>query len=405
MAGAGKTAVIAGTFDTKGAELGYIAGLLAGAGLKTRTIDLSTGGKPVDTDVTAAEVADCHPQGRPAVLDLPDRGESIAAMAIAFEIYTRKTNGIDGMIGAGGSGGTALVAPAMRALPVGLPKVLVSTVASGNVAPYVGPSDIAMIYSVTDVQGLNLISRRILGNAAHALAGMMLWGDAIPTGAGRPALGLTMFGVNTTCVSHIADALQATHDPLVFHATGTGGQAMEKLVDSGLITGVLDLTTTEIADLLVGGIFPAHADRLGAMIRTRVPYVGSCGALDMVNFGARDSVPARFSDRQFLAHNPQVTLMRTTPAENRRIGEWIAARLNQMTGPVRFLIPQGGVSAIDAPGQPFHDPEADAALFDAIETGVTQNQNRAIRRVPHNLNTPEFAEIALAEFRAISGGS
>jgi len=296
----------------------------------------------------------------------------------------------------------ALVAPAMRALPVGLPKVLVSTVASGNVAPYVGPSDIMMVYSVTDVQGLNRISRRVLGNAAHALAGMMLHSDAIPKGADRPAVGLTMFGVTTTCVSHIADALGATSDALVFHATGTGGQSMEKLIDSGLIGAVIDLTTTEIADLLVGGIFPATNDRMGAIIRSQVPYVGSCGALDMVNFGAFDTVPPAFADRVFHIHNPQVTLMRTTPEENHHFGEWIADRLNQMTGPVRFLIPEGGVSAIDAPGQPFHDPTADAALFTAIESGVKQTRDRVVRRVPYNLNTLEFAEIALAEFRTIA---
>jgi len=390
-------AAVAGTFDTKAAELGYIAEQLRAAGVNTRTVDLGTTGTGT-ADVSATEVATFHPDGANAVLGLDDRGAAVAAMAVAFEIYAKHAHWIGGMIGAGGSGGTALVAPAMRALPVGLPKVLVSTVASGNVAPYVGPSDIMMMYSVTDVQGLNRISRRVLGNAAHALAGMMTCD--VPESMYKPAIGLTMFGVTTTCVSHIADALAADHDPLVFHATGTGGQSMEKLVDSGMITGVIDLTTTEIADMIVGGIFPATDDRMGAIIRSGVPYVGSLGALDMVNFGARDTVPDRFKDRQFHIHNPQVTLMRTTADENREFGAWIAERINQMTGPVRFLIPEGGVSAIDAPDEVFHDPEADAALFDALTDGV-RDKSRLIR-LPHNLDTTAFADAALAAYTEIT---
>ena len=288
----------------------------------------------------------------------------------------------------------------MRALPIGIPKILVSTVASGNVAPYVGPSDIAMIYSVTDVQGLNVISARVLGNAAHALVGMIQ--HEIPTVTAKPAIGLTMFGVTTTAVSHIADTLAKDFDPLVFHATGTGGRSMEKLVDSGMIDAVLDLTTTEVADMIVGGVFPATKDRFGAVIRTGIPYVGSVGALDMVNFGARETVPSEFSNRKFHVHNPQVTLMRTTPEENDRFGAWIAARLNEMTGPVRFLIPEGGVSQIDAPGQPFHDPDALAALSHRLKTDVVETANRRVISVPHNLNSIEFADAALTAFREIT---
>lgn len=397
-------AVVAGTFDTKAAELNYIADRLSALGVALRTVDLGTSGQGAAlTDVSANEVADCHPAGRGAVFNVTDRGLAVSAMSMAFEAYTRKSEWIGGMIGAGGSGGTALIAPAMRALAVGTPKVLVSTVASGNVAPYVGPSDISMVYSVSDVQGLNRISCKVLGNAAHALAGMMLYADQIPQNQLRPAVGLTMFGVTTTCVSHIADMLGETVDPLVFHATGTGGQSMENLVDSGMIEGVIDLTTTEIADMLVGGVFPATDDRLGAVIRTGVPYVGSCGALDMVNFGARAEVPAAFEGRLFHVHNPHVTLMRTTPDENKRFGEWLANRLNQMSGPVRFLIPEGGVSALDAPGAAFHDPQADAALFDAIEANFNVTDTRQLRRVPYNLNTVEFANCALAEFQSIHG--
>lgn len=401
-----KTAAVAGTFDTKAAELSYIADRLSEAGVAVRRIDLSTGAQSTAlVDVTAAEVAAHHPEGAEAVLGLSDRGRAVAAMAQAFEAYTRAADWIGGIIGAGGSGGTALIAPAMRSLPIGVPKVLVSTVASGNVAPYVGPSDISMVYSVSDIQGLNHITRRVLGNAAHALAGMMLRADDIPATSPRPAIGLTMFGVTTASVSHIAQALSAQADPIVFHATGTGGQSMEKLVDSGMIEAVIDLTTTEVADMIVGGVFAATDDRMGAIIRSAVPYVGSCGALDMVNFGARESIPSAFEGRLFHVHNPQVTLMRTTVAENAQFGAWIAERLNHMSGPVRFLLPEGGVSAIDAPGQPFHDPEADAALFAAIEENLITTDSRQLRRVPYNANSIEFAEAALAEFHSITGGS
>ncbi|MEM1388464.1 MAG: Tm-1-like ATP-binding domain-containing protein [Pseudomonadota bacterium] len=392
-------AAVAGTFDTKSRELSYIAERLRAAGVTVRSIDLGTTGSG-SADVTAQEVAGHHPDGAAAVLGLGDRGAAVSAMAQAFEAYARQADWIGGIIGAGGSGGTALLAPAMRALPVGLPKVLVSTVASGNVAPYVGPSDIAMMYSVTDVQGVNLISARVLGNAAHALAGMMR--KPVPTIDAKPAIGLTMFGVTTLAVSHIAEALAADFDPLVFHATGTGGRSMEKLVDSGMIEAVIDLTTTEVADLLIGGVFAATEDRFGAIIRKGVPYIGSVGALDMVNFGARDTVPEAFATRQFHIHNPQVTLMRTTPEENDRIGAWIADKLNQMQGPVRFLIPEGGVSAIDAPGQPFHDPAALTALTQRLMRDVAQNDTRRLIPVPYNLNTTAFADAALAALREIT---
>lgn len=392
-------AAVAGTFDTKSKELSYIADLIRASGLDVRTIDLGTTGQG-SADISAETVAACHPDGAGAVLSQTDRGAAVGAMAVAFENYIRDASWIGGLIGAGGSGGTALLAPAMRVLSVGTPKVLVSTVASGDVGSYVGPSDIAMMYSVTDVQGLNRISARVLGNAAHALVGMMQ--HKVPALDVKPAIGLTMFGVTTTAVSHIADALSNGYDPLVFHATGTGGRSMEKLIDSGMIEAVVDLTTTEVADMLVGGVFPATEDRFGAVIRSGIPYVGSVGALDMVNFGARETVPAQFAGRSFHVHNPQVTLMRTTPEENDRFGAWIAERLNAMTGPVRFLIPEGGVSAIDAPGQPFHDPEALAALTHRLMTDVKTTQNRRLISVPYNLNTTEFADAALAALKEIT---
>ncbi len=278
---------------------------------------------------------------------------------------------------------------------------MVSTVASGNVAPYVGPNDLAMMYSVVDVAGLNAISRQVIGNAAHAAAGMAL--HRVPASVSdRPGLGMTMFGVTTPCVTALRDALEGDYECYVFHATGVGGQSMEKLADSGLVAGMIDATTTEVADYLVGGVFACSDDRFGAVARTKLPYVGSVGALDMVNFGAKDTVPAKFNGRTLHVHNAQVTLMRTTPEENRAAGQWIAERLNRCDGEVRFLLPLGGVSAIDAPGQPFHDPEADAALFDAIRTTLKPTDKRRLIELPHHINDPAFAAALAESFRGIA---
>lgn len=396
---------VVGTFDTKGDELRYVVGQVSAAGLPVTTVNLGTtgdlGARTGGVDVTAGEVAAHHPDG-PGAVATGDRGSAVAAMAVAFEAFTRARAGdVSAMIGLGGSGGTALITPAMRALPIGVPKVMVSTVASGDVAPYVGPSDIAMLYSVTDVAGLNRISRQVLGNAAHAVAGMAA--NRVPAAAdGKPALGLTMFGVTTPCVTRVSDLLRDDYDCLVFHATGTGGQSMEKLVDDGLIAGVLDISTTEVCDLLMGGVMSAGEGRLDAIARTRVPYVGSCGALDMVNFARMDTVPERYQDRNLYRHNPQVTLMRTTPEENARVGAFIAGKLNACEGPVRFFIPEGGVSMIDAPGQPFHDPEADRVLFTTLEREVRQTAGRRLIRRPEHINDPAFADALVAAFREIS---
>ncbi|MEM1346460.1 MAG: Tm-1-like ATP-binding domain-containing protein, partial [Pseudomonadota bacterium] len=283
------------------------------------------------------------------------------------------------------------------------------TVASGQVGQYVGPTDITLMHSVADVQGLNTITRDVLANAAHAMAGMVAARAAqrtrAPARAEKPAVGITMFGVTTACVQAIVKALEDDYDCLVFHATGTGGRAMEKLIDSAKLRGVIDVTTTEVCDLLMGGVFAADEDRLGAVIRAGLPYVGACGALDMVNFGAPSSVPERYRGRLFYEHNPQVTLMRTTAAENAQIGTWIGERLNRMGAPVRFFLPEGGVSALDAPGMAFHDPEADRALFEALETTVRQTPERRLIRQPHNLNDPEFSAALVAAFRALHGTS
>jgi uncharacterized protein (UPF0261 family) len=258
-----------------------------------------------------------------------------------------------------------------------------------------------MMYSVVDVAGLNSVSRQILANAAGAMAGMVGQTDAPP--AGKTALGLTMFGVTTPCVSRVRQSLEHLgYDALVFHATGAGGQAMEKLVEDGLIRGVLDITTTEVADLLVGGVFPCGPDRFETILNASVPYVLSAGALDMVNFGAMETVPEKFLNRRLHVHNAQVTLMRTTPEENRSFARWIAAKLNRSTAPLVFLIPEKGVSALDAPGQPFFDPQADEALFGELERSIDQTEIRQVRRLPHHINDPEFAGALVDTFVAMS---
>ncbi len=251
------------------------------------------------------------------------------------------------------------------------------------------------------MSGINRISEQVLSNAAHALAGMICNGKRENRDT-KPAIGLTMFGVTTPCVQAVSKQLEADYDCLTFHAMGTGGQSMEKLVDSGLLMGVLDITTTEVADELVGGVFGAGPDRFGAIIRSKIPYVGSCGALDMVNFHAMDTLPEKFKGRNLYVHNDNVTLMRTTPEENAAMGIWIAERLNRMTGPVRFLIPEGGVSMLDAPGKPFWDPAANKALFSAIETTFKPAANRRLIRLPYNLNDPQFSDVLVKQFLEIA---
>jgi uncharacterized protein (UPF0261 family)/ABC-type branched-subunit amino acid transport system ATPase component len=402
--------IVAGTLDTKGVELRFIRDLIVASGLRTRLVDVSTSGKPATCDVTAQEVALNYGRGGSAVFGR-DRGDSVAAMAEAFETWTKRQSGIAGIISAGGSGGASIVAPAMRALPIGAPKVLISSIASGDVSRYVGPTDITMMHSVTDVQGLNSISRQVLANGAQALIGMVKarLEAKREVGAARSrrlavrSVGLTMFGVTTPCVQQIAAALAADWECLVFHATGTGGRSMEKLIDSGAISAVIDVTTTEVADMLMGGVLPADEDRFGAIIRTRMPYIGSVGALDMVNFGPPDTVSPAYKGRRLHPHNPQVTLMRTTEAENEQIGRWIGERLNLMDGPVRFFLPELGVSALDQPGQAFHDPRADSALFAALERTVRQTSSRQLIRVKRHINDPEFASTIVAAFRALHG--
>lgn len=399
----GEVVLVAGTLDTKGDELRFMRDRIRAAGLAVRLVDLSTTNTHTGADIPAHQVAAFHPRGAAGVFT-GDRGESVAGMTLAFARWIARQQGIAGVLSAGGSGGTAIVAPAMRTLAVGVPKMIVSTVASGEVGKYVGPSDIILMHSVADVQGLNSITRAVLGNAAQAMVGMVEGRRAQPeVGSDKPAVVLSMFGVTTTAVQQVQALLQEDWDCLVFHMTGIGGQSMEKLVDGGLARGIIDLTTTEVCDLLFGGVFPCNEDRFGAVIRTRMPYIGSVGALDMVNFAAPDTVPDQYRGRLFYQHNPQVTLMRTTAQENAQLGRWIGERLNLMEGQVRFFLPEGGVSALDAPGKPFDDPSARRALFEAIEGTVRQTPSRQIIRLPHNINAPEFAAAITVAFRTLHG--
>ena len=403
--------VVVGTLDTKGEELRFIRDLIREEGLRVRLVDISTSGRSAGGDVTPQEIALAHPRGSAGIAS-GDRGTAVAAMTEALKAWLPRQQGVLGVISAGGSGATAMVTPAMQALPVGLPKLMISTMASGDVRAYVGAADIAMMNAVTDVQGLNRVSRLVLGNGARAVAAMAKARLAELTRPAplrraeteKPLVGLTMFGVTTPCVQQVTKLLDAEWEPLVFHATGTGGQAMEKLVESGLVGAVIDVSTTEICDMMMGGFLPATEDRFGAVIRTRIPYVGSVGALDMVNFFAPETVPERYRGRKLYPHNPQITLMRTTADENAQMGRWIGERLNQMEGPVRFLIPDLGVSALDAPGQPFHDPAADAALFQALEQTVRRTETRQVIRQPHHINDPAFAAALVQHFRALHAG-
>ncbi|TLP61348.1 UPF0261 family protein [Parasedimentitalea maritima] len=393
-------AYVIGTCDTKAIELCFVRDLIHATGVETVLVNVGTKGGEEVADVPASEVEMCHPDG-PASVFVNDRGQAVVEISRALRAFILEQADVGGVIGLGGSGGSGIIAPALQALHIGVPKVLVSTLASGDVSAYVGPSDVNMFHPVTDVSGLNRVSRKVLGNAAHAIAGMMTWQPPVAIDT-RPPIALSMFGVTTPSVQAITDTLQKDYDCLVFHATGSGGRSMEQLISQGDISGVLDITTTEICDLLVGGVLSAGEERLDSIAQTSVPYVGSCGALDMVNFWGPDSVPDRFSDRLFYYHNAQVTLMRTTEAESAQIGEWVGQKLNACNGPVRFFIPLKGVSALDAEGAPFWDPKADAALFQALEDTVQQTENRQLIKLDHHINDPEFAAAAAAHFQAIA---
>lgn len=391
-----KTVAVLGTFDTKGKELKFIKECIEEHGLKTLCINTGVFEPVVEPDISSAEVAAAVGADINAIVEKRDRATATEVLAKGTEklipqLYAEGK--FDGIISIGGSGGTSLATPAMRQLPLGVPKVMVSTMASGDVSPYVGTSDIVMIPSVVDAEGLNDISKVIFSNAANAVVGMVQNRKEIESD-GKPLLAATMFGVTTPCVKAAEDYLhEQGYDVLVFHATGTGGKCMEALIDQGFIKGVLDLTTTEWCDEVVGGVLNAGPDRLTAAGKNGIPQVVSVGALDMVNFGPMDTVPAQFKDRNLYKHNPTVTLMRTTADELKSIGHEIATRLANATGKTTLMLPLKGVSMIDVDGQPFYDAEADKVLFDTLRTELADS-NVEIVELDTDINDKEFAVAA-----------
>jgi len=391
------TIAVLGTFDTKGAEHAFVADALRRQGLTTLLIDVGSLGSPSFTpDIDAASVAaESDDSNWQAVLARRDRGESVTLMGrAAAKLVARLAaeNRIHGIISLGGGGGTAIATTAMRALPVGFPKLMVSTLASGQTAHYVGTTDITMMPAIVDVAGINRVSRAIFENAAGAIAGMVTAAEARrrTSAPDKPLIVASMFGNTTACVTEAKKILEAAgYEVLVFAATGAGGRAMESLIASGMVAGVLDITTTEWADELVGGVLTAGPERLDAAAKAGVPAIVAPGCLDMVNFGERATVPAKFAGRTFYQHNPQVTLMRTTPGENAELGRIIAEKLNRYTAPVTVLLPRQAISVISAPGQTFHDPAADQALFSALRTHL--RKEIPVVEMDAAINDPAFA--------------
>lgn len=388
-------AVIAvlGTLDSKGHEHAFVAEQIRNRGHDVLLIDVGTGAAPVvEPDISRFDVAAAGGIDLQPIMARADRGECVSAMAVAaprlLEMLHRQGR-IQGVISLGGGGGTAIASAAMRALAIGFPKLLVSTMASGNTAHYVGTKDIVMMPSIVDVAGLNRVSRMILSRAAGAICGMVE--TSVAADSGKPLVVASMFGNTTQCIEAAVPLLaQAGYEVLIFHATGTGGRAMESLIESGLVAGVLDVTTTELADELVGGVLTAGPERLDAAARGSVPAIVVPGCLDMVNFGERNTVPKQFEGRNFYIHNPQVTLMRTTPQECAELGRLLARKVNASTGPVSVLIPRRGISVISCPGGPFHDPASDAALFDELTGGLRADIK--VMALDLAINDPAFAQ-------------
>jgi uncharacterized protein (UPF0261 family) len=392
------TIAVLGTLDTKGEEHGFVAELIRARGHTALVIDVGTLEPPkIRPDISREEVARAAGFDLAALVARRDRGEAVTAMSKGAPIILSRLlaeKKMDGVISLGGGGGTSICTSGMRALPIGFPKLMVSTLASGNTAQYVGVKDIVMMPSIVDVAGLNRISRPILTRAAGAICGMVE--ATVPTATDKPVIVASQFGNTTDCVNHARKILEAEgYEVLVFHATGTGGRTMESLIEAGLVTGVLDITTTEWADELVGGILSAGPTRCEAAAKHGVPAIVTPGCLDMVNFGARETVPAKFAGRLFYQHNPQVTLMRTTPDECKRLGEILAEKVNGSKAPVTVLLPLRGISVISAAGQPFHDPAADAALFAALKTNL--RKDIAVRELDCTINDAPFAEACVQE--------
>ncbi len=391
-----KTIALIGTFDTKGEEFCYLREQIESAGLRTLMIDVGVlGGPTFQADISQAEVAAAANEKLAALQTERDRGRSVAAMAVGAKAILKRLfeqGAIHGVVSLGGSAGTTIATAAMRALPCGFPKLMVSTLASGDIKPFVGTTDICMMPSVLDIAGLNHVSRRIISNAAGAICGMVTLEPASAADE-KPAIAATMFGVTTPCVTAARRSLEERgYEVLVFHATGTGGQAMERLVEDGAFRAVLDMTTTELADELVGGVMSAGPHRLEAAGRKGIPQLVCPGAIDMVNFGSRETVPAQFRGRTLYVHNPSVTLMRTTPEECAEIGRITAIKLNRAIGPVTVLIPLRGVSAIDKVGGPFYSQEALNSYRSALKTSLSPNI-RLVELDAH-INDEKFALVA-----------
>ncbi len=388
-----KTIALLGTLDTKGEEFRFVKELIEARGHRALVIDTSVIGEPAfEADVSREEVAQAGGSSIEALQEKEDRGEAMRVMSAGAAAVVRRLydeGRFDGIMSMGGSGGTAVATAAMRTLPVGVPKLMVSTVAAGDVSAYVGTRDITMMPSVVDVAGFNRISRQIYANAAGAICGMVE--TEPPPAEEKPLIAATMFGNTTPCVNKAREIMEAHgYEVLVFHATGTGGRTMESLIEDGYIAGVLDITTTEWADEVCGGVLSAGPTRLEAAAKTGTPQVVVPGCIDMANFWARATVPERYQDRNLYEWNPNVTLLRTNVEENRRMGEIFAEKLNQATGPVAVFIPLRGVSMLDSEGEPFWDPEADRAFRDALKANL--RSDIPVYELDHNINDPEFAE-------------
>jgi uncharacterized protein (UPF0261 family) len=384
------------TLDTKGREAAFVRGLLTSWGVPVKLVDVGALGAPaVGADVPRERIFELAGTTLAAVRERADRGEAVTKAAEGAARLVREAHArgeVAGVLGLGGSAGTTIGTAAMKALPLGVPKVMVSTLASGMVRQFVGDKDVFMLNAVVDILGINRVSRQVLSQAARAMAGLVQHPAPADGGDDKPLVAATMFGVTTKCVERARETLErAGYEVLVFHATGNGGQAMESLIADGLIAGVLDVTTTELADEWVGGFLTAGPERLTAAGKAGIPQVVSTGALDMVNFYAPETVPAKFKDRLFYRHNANVTLMRTTPEENARIGADIARKLSAARGPVSVLLPKRGVSAIDREGQPFDDPAARKALHDAVKAGL---RGADVQELDLHVNDPEFADLA-----------
>jgi uncharacterized protein (UPF0261 family) len=389
-----KTVLLIGTLDTKGREYAYVRDLIRARGLNTFVLDAGVLGEPVFApDSPAARTAEAGGGSLAELRERHDRGHAIEIMGLgarALAVKLAAEGKFDGVIAMGGSGGTSIGSTAMQALPVGMPKLIVSTMASGDVGPYVGVKDITMMYSVVDVSGLNRLSRRIFANAAGAIGGMVE--QTMPKAEDKRLIGATMFGVTTPCVDRVRARFEAEgYEMLVFHAVGSGGRSFEALITDGVFDGVVDATTTEWCDELVGGVLSAGPERLDAAAKKGIPQIVSLGALDMVNFGPRDTLPAKFEKRNIYIHNPEVTLMRTTPEECAKLGEIIAKKLNKTTGPTALFVPLKGVSAIDVEGGPFYDPAADKALFEAIRKHLDRSKVDLVE-LDLAINDPAFAD-------------